>query len=264
MLPLLLSPNCTVYAAAYVVGTVPHTMQFILGQPFLRKNTCSVRFVTESLHFEIANKNQVFRISRPYAENACKTLRNIHETAASQLNSLHMNSVYSARISVIQRDFKVQEIIHPAVQKILDRYPTVMSDIPPDGTVHRDSDRKIELLPGATSKMMRWCRLTPLERKELDSQIDKMLEKHWIRKSTSPWASPVLFVHKSDGGLRMCVDFRKLNAQTIPINYPMPHPQDSLYNFSGSTIFSASDLVSGFNQISIKEEDRHKTAFRGY
>ena len=61
----------------------------------------------------------------------------------------------------------------------------------------------------------------------------------------------------------MCVDFRKLNAQTIPINYPMPHPQESLDNFAGSKLLSTLDLVSGFHQTSIREEDRHKTAFRG-
>ena len=166
-------------------------------------------------------------------------------------------------MSVIQRDFKIQEDIHPSIQAILHKYPAVMSGIPRDGTVHRDSYCKIELLPGATSKMLRSYRLTPLERKELDTQIDKMLEKHWIRKSTSPWASPVLFVHKSDGGLHMCVDFRKLSAQTVPINYPMPHPQESLDNFSGSKISSTLHLVSGFHQISIQEEDRHKTDFRG-
>ena len=100
----------------------------------------------------------------------------IHAISGSQLNSLQNNSVYEARVSVIQRDFQVQEIIHPSVQKFLDTYPDVMSGIPPDGKVHRDSYCKIDLLPRATSKMLRSYRLTPLERPELDSQIEKMLE----------------------------------------------------------------------------------------
>ena len=57
------------------------------------------------------------------------------------------------------------------MQKILDKYPAVMSGIPPDGTVHRDSYCKIELLPGDTLKMLRSDCLTPLERKELDNKI---------------------------------------------------------------------------------------------
>ena len=60
----------------------------------------------------------------------------------------------------------------------------------------------------------------------------------------------------------MCVDFRKLNSQTIPINFPMPHPQEALDSFARATVFSTLDLVSGFHQIPIAETDRFKTAFR--
>ena len=58
----------------------------------------------------------------------------------------------------------------------------------------------------------------------------------------------------------MCVDFRKRNAHTIPINYPMPHPQEALDSFAGFTIFSTLDPVSGFHQISVSNQDRHKAA----
>ena len=61
----------------------------------------------------------------------------------------------------------------------------------------------------------------------------------------------------------MCVDYRILNSQTQPLNYPMPHAQESLDSFAGSKIFSTLDLVSGFHQIGVAEKDRHKTAFRG-
>ena len=115
----------------------------------------------------------------------------------------------------------------------------------------------IDLIPGATPRLLRSYRLTPLEKTELAKQFEKMLEKGWIRPSTSSWASPVLFVPKSDGGLRMCVDYRILNSQTKPLNYPMPHAQESLDSFAGSTIFSTLDLVSGFHQIGVAECDKH-------
>ena len=60
----------------------------------------------------------------------------------------------------------------------------------------------------------------------------------------------------------MCVDYRVLNSQTVKLNFPMPHAQESLDSFKGSSVFSALDLVAGFHQISVAEADRHKTAFR--
>jgi hypothetical protein len=57
---------------------------------------------------------------------------------------------------------------------------------------------------------------------ELKKQIDKLLEKGYIRPSTSPWAAPVLFVEKKDGTKRMCIDYRSLNEVTIKNKYPYP------------------------------------------
>ena len=106
--PLKLSPTITVYGAAYVVDTLPHTMNLILGQPFLLRNKCNVRFGESSVHFEISNCNQTFRVSRPCVEIACKSQVDFHTIFASQLNSLPKESVFSVQVSVIQRDFKVQ------------------------------------------------------------------------------------------------------------------------------------------------------------
>ena len=262
-IPINLNSHISVPAVAYVVDSLPIGTDLILGQSFLRTYQCAIRFGFKQLFFEICYGNQVFKISRPYSETACQFPHSVNLISASQLKSVPDQCIFKAYVSMIQRDFKVQEDVHPLLRKVLDKYPSVMSGNPPDGSISRDAYCTIDLMPGSTPKMLRSYRLTPLERTELDAQVAKMLEKHWIRPSSSPWASPVLFVHKSDGGLRMCVDFRKLNAQTIPINYPMPHPQESLDSFAGAKIFSTLDLVSGFHQISIMESDRYKTAFRG-
>ena len=261
--PIKLDSFTSVPAMAYIVDALPGGTDLILGQPFLPTYRCAIRFGLKALFFEICHGNQTFKISRPYAETACQFPHSVNLISASQLNPTPNQCIFKAYISMIQREYKVQEDVHPLLRFVLDKYPAVMSGIPPDGKISRDSHCTIDLMPGSTPKMLRSYRLTPLERSEVDTQVEKMLEKHWIRPSSSPWASPVLFVHKSDGGLRMCVDFRKLNAQTVPINYPMPHPQESLDSFAGAKVFSTLDLVSGFHQISIVESDRYKTAFRG-
>lgn len=91
--------------------------------------------------------------------------------------------------------------------------------------------------------------------------IKKQLDTGVITKSTSPWASPMVFVKKKDGTTRPCVDYRRLNELTRKDAYPLPSIQDCLDSLSGATLYSTLDLQSGYWQIKVDEQDRHKTAF---
>lgn len=95
----------------------------------------------------------------------------------------------------------------------------------------------------------------------LKELLDKMIKARVIRPSTSPYASPILFVDKPDGGKRLCVDYRKLNAKSILDRTPMPHPEDVFAMMAGTTIFAKLDITSMFWQIEIAPEDIEKTAF---
>jgi hypothetical protein len=96
---------------------------------------------------------------------------------------------------------------------------------------------------------------------ELKKQIDKLLEKGYIRPSTSPWAAPVLFVEKKDGTKRMCIDYRSLNEVTIKNKYPLPRIEDLFDQLRGASVFSKIDLRSGYHQLRIQPSDIPKTAF---
>ena len=91
--------------------------------------------------------------------------------------------------------------------------------------------------------------------------IEDLKAKGVIRDSVSPWASPIVLVHKKDGGVRPCVDYRKVNELVKPDGFPLPRIQDCLDSVVGSTLFSTFDLTSGYFQIPLKEDDIPKSAF---
>jgi hypothetical protein len=103
--------------------------------------------------------------------------------------------------------------------------------------------------------------MPPKELAELKNQLQELLDKGYIRPSSSPWGSPALFVKKKDGSLRMCVDYRPLNAVTIKNKYPLPHIDVLFDQLASGKVFSKIDLRSGYHQIKIRASDVPKTAF---
>ncbi|BHF62388.1 hypothetical protein SprV_0200537000 [Sparganum proliferum] len=97
--------------------------------------------------------------------------------------------------------------------------------------------------------------------KQLEQTNKDMLDKHVIRPSSSPWASPIVLVKKKDGSLRLCVDYRKLNAVTVKDSFPLPRIDTTLEALAGAACFSTLDLQSGYWQVEMAPEDRPKTAF---
>jgi len=89
-----------------------------------------------------------------------------------------------------------------------------------------------------------------------------LLYKGFIRKSTSPAGTPVLFVREKDGTLRLVIDYRELNEMTICNSYPLPLISELLDRVKDAIVFTKLDLKSAYNLVRIKEGSEYKTAFR--
>ena len=145
----------------------------------------------------------------------------------------------------------------PIVNKFSDVFATV-SGVPTD----RSDPFTIELEPGTTPISKAPYRMAPAEMAELKKQLEELLDKGFIRPSSSPWGAPVLFVKKKDGSFRLCIDYRGLNKVTVKNKYPLPRIDELMDQLGGAQWFSKIDLASGYHQIPIEPTDLRKTAFR--
>jgi hypothetical protein len=106
----------------------------------------------------------------------------------------------------------------PVASEYPDIFPDELLSLP----APRDIEFCIELQLGTTPVIRAPYRMAPAELRELNTQLEKLLEKGFIRPIISPWGAPVLFVRKKDDTLHLCIDYRELNKVTVPNRYPLP------------------------------------------
>lgn len=102
----------------------------------------------------------------------------------------------------------------------------------------------------------RVLRLAPMDIDDVRRHLQELLAAGIIKESCSPYASPIVIARKKNGKVRMCIDYRTLNAQTLPDQYTLPRIDDVLACLTGSRWFSVLDFHSGYYQIAISGEDK--------
>ena len=132
----------------------------------------------------------------------------------------------------------------------------------PDGNLCR-TDLTAHTIDTGDAKLVKLPpRRLPLSQREVaEREMEYMLQKGVIEPSSSPLASPIVLVKKMDGSTRFCVDYGRLNAFTIKDAYPLPHVDESFDFLPGAKYFFTLDSASGYWQVVMQPDDRHKTAF---
>ncbi|UTT91960.1 hypothetical protein NDA17_003890 [Ustilago hordei] len=163
----------------------------------------------------------------------------------------------------VEMEVEVDKVVTAAdipkpYQHLRDVFDEVEADKLPHHTEH---DLHLELIEGGKPPQGPLYLKGPKEMSELRRYLDENLEKGFIRPSKSPARSPVLFIPKKDGGLRLCVDYRGLNEITVKNRAPLPLIEEQLFLLRKARIYTKLDLRAAYNLIRIAKGDEWKTAF---
>ena len=229
-----------------------HDFDVILGMDWLSRHHATVDCYRKEVGFYRPRETKVmFYGLRKTLPNSIMTAM---KTSKMLRKSYQGYLVYA--IEVRDSGSRLEDI--PIVREFLDVFPEDLLGIPLD----REINFQIELATGTEPISKAPYRMAHLELKELKVQMEELVNKGFVKPSTSPWGAPVLFVKKKDGSLRLCIDYRELNKVTIRNQYPLPRIDDLFDQLQGARVFSKIDLRSGCHQLKIWLEDVPKTSFR--
>jgi hypothetical protein len=142
--------------------------------------------------------------------------------------------------------FSLEDITTPlprAITNLLQEFKVVFpAEIPPGMPPLRGIEHQIDLIPGASMPNRVAYRTNPEGTKEIQRQVQELLDNGYVCESLSPCAVPVILVPKKNGTWHMCVDCRAINSITIRYRFPIPRLDEMLDELSGSTIFTKIDL----------------------
>jgi deoxyuridine 5'-triphosphate nucleotidohydrolase len=178
-----------------------------------------------------------------------------------EINLYENHSTRIARDAIGQKKLQTYEdIAKGPYRDYLDVFSEEgFKELPP----HRHWDHAIDLVPDWKTKIWkpRLYPLTPAETETMDKTLDELIAQKRIRKSKSPFASPAFFVSKKEGGMRMVIDYRNLNALTVKNGYPLPLIPQLVDKWNGCKLFTKVDVRAGYHNVRMKKGDEWKTAF---
>lgn len=245
------------YTIEAVVLSQLNGIDIILGMSWLRSADPTVQWSKARLHLQIGKAQA--RVPFERSKNSNKFNSTLSFTTWSNFEQgdiLFMvnTAVASAVENSKNLNSKPLEVL---LKEYDDIFPEKLPGLPPSRDVTHSIDTG-----DAKPISQNTYQMSPRELEALKKQLDELLELGFIRPSSSPWSSPVLFVKKKDGSLRLCVDYRALNAITKKDSNPVPRINELLDILGKARYFSKLDLLSGYHQVLMDTDSIEKTGFK--
>ncbi len=175
-------------------------------------------------------------------------------------NGKSNNEITISLIAIEESEREIETQTSEWIKEIFEEFNDIISDETPSYNSKIPFEHNIELLEKSIPKK-RLYRLSPRELKEMNKQVKELLRKGLIQKSESPFGAPIVFAKKSDGSLRMCIDYRALNQITKLNRYPIPNISELFDIIGKAKVFTKLDLKSGYYQIKMQKGSIEYTAF---
>lgn len=223
--------------------------EMVLGRDYIRKHNMTVEWADngrDKVHFGEKCKGKCWEIEQPI-QGKWDIEVNATESRSAQIAEKHQKP-----------ERTLEEIVPEGFHEYLDVFSETSAASLPQ---HKPYDCAIDLIPGKQPPKGGIYRLSPPEADELKKQLDSMLEKGWICRSTSPAGAGVMFAMKKDGKLRLCIDYRGLNNVTIKNSAVLPLIDEAIEALREAGWFCGLDVANAYHRIRIRKGDEWKTAF---
>jgi hypothetical protein len=235
----------------------------ILGDEFMTKYDCILHYGRKCLMIQKGKRHMTVKTPPMHRDPSEESNDVSNVLSASQLKRAvrRVERVFLASLKLLEPETAATsstspsvQLDHPASEKpwvsnLIGKFSEVFQDPLPDGLPPmRKEVHSIPTEPGHPPPFWQMYHLSPLEYRELEKQVTAFLKAGILKVSTSPYGAPVLFVSKPNGrGLRLCVDYRALNAITIKNRCTIPRIDDLLDAVSGSKYFTFLDSTSCYH-----------------
>lgn len=283
--------NANFISYSYLIKQGIHTDKTAMAQPIRYANgetaPCYGKFVTKVQVFDSARKLRTFDImfhiidiaptqyqailGQPWLGQADPDIllstgrwRWRHQDPKTMVEkpTKFLYSMKDNPVLLVMYKPEIGSVTEPVLPRQYEAWTNVFSE---EGAAQLPGEAVTHEIPTMEGKMPPWGPLYSLSQHELKTlreYLDKMLQRGWIRPSQSSAGAPVLFVRKPDGSLRLCVDYRGLNAITVKNRYPLPRIDELMDRLVNAQYFTKLDLRDAYHRIRIKRGDEWKTAFR--
>ena len=236
--------------------------ELVLGLPWLRKVNPAIDWSSGTLNIRADSERKMEQIAANRTQRRrwwrAKILEDPSETLWSSAGYTYSTEL-AERAGKEKPTRSFEDIVPEEYRQYADVFSERESERLPE---HKPYDHAIDLKPDTPETLRSKVYPMPVnEQEELDRFLEDNARKGYIVPSKSPIASPVFFVKKKDGRLRLVQDYRKLNEYTVKNRYPLPLASDIVNRLKGARLFTKFDVRWGYNNIRIKKGDEWKAAF---